>query len=155
MLFAFILCASSLTAIFFRLLRNHLFSTSGLGPAAKHQCKNHMSEITWFHIIGPPPYVRRFLYQMIQETTTHLLFYHTSTGRSALHRGLIHRVGGLERSWKALGCFWGPLGISWVANSSKALFLMFVNDNLNDDCNSVCFSIDLDAFGVPTMQRTC
>ena len=44
MLLAFILWASSPTAIFVRLLRNHLFSTFGFVQTAEYPCKEHMSQ---------------------------------------------------------------------------------------------------------------
>ena len=43
---AFIIWASSLTLIFFRLCRNHLFLTSGLSLPAKYLGKVHMEEKT-------------------------------------------------------------------------------------------------------------
>ena len=52
----FIIWASSLTLIFFRLCRNHLFLTSGLSLLAKYLCKVHMEEKTWIHVLGPSPY---------------------------------------------------------------------------------------------------
>ena len=45
-LLAFIIWASSLTLIFFRLCRNHLFLTSGLSLPAKYLGKVHMEEKT-------------------------------------------------------------------------------------------------------------